>query len=134
MNAFSRVKWIVLDKSVIILMHYPPFNLKNVIQNVRTSHLKPNHRPLWHVLSILNLNERKCVRRNPNFQWKLSFEKCVKIQYLKIQFLDAWAKLWLIWFSDNDSLMMLTVKIKRFEIPSLLEFSQEEFYPERNHF
>ena len=32
----------------IIHHHYPPFNLKNVMQNAGSPHLKPNHRPFWH--------------------------------------------------------------------------------------
>ena len=32
----------------IIHHHYPPFNLKNVMQIVGSPHLKPNHRPFWH--------------------------------------------------------------------------------------
>ena len=51
-------------------MHYPPFNVKNVIQNVRSSHEisseaeSPSMVTLWQLLSILNLDEQKCVRLN----------------------------------------------------------------------
>ena len=79
-GTFSRVKWIVLD---IIYHHYPPFNLKNVIQNVASSHMKPNHRPFWHFLAllkvplILNFIEQKYVRPNPNSSHRPRHQKRV---------------------------------------------------------
>ena len=51
-------------------MHVPPFNVKNVIQNVKSSHeisheaKSPSILTLWQLLSILNLDEQKCVRLN----------------------------------------------------------------------
>ena len=48
-GTFSRVKWkFGIYPWWIIHHHYPPFNLKNVMQNVGSPHLKPNHRPFWH--------------------------------------------------------------------------------------
>ena len=105
-GTFSRVKWIVLD---IIYHHYPPFNLKNVIQNVASPHMKPNHRPFWHFLAllkvplILNFIEQKCVRPNPKFSSsaKICPQKRVKLSRLKEWLIDSILLLSHLWVTDD---------------------------------
>ena len=124
-GTFSRVKWIVLD---IIYHHYPPFNLKNVIQNVASSHMKPNHRPFWHFWHFWKFpwfwtSSNKNMSAQTQSSHRPRHQKRVKLSRLNEWLIDSILQKWVIY----ESLMMLSVKIKRFEIPTLEFDSQRSF-------
>ena len=130
-GTFSRVKWIVLD---IIYHHYPPFNLKNVIQNVASSHMKPNHRPFWHFWHFWKFpwfwtSSNKNMSAQTQSSHRPRHQKRVKLSRLNEWLIVSILQMSHLWVTDDVVSKNKKVwnSYARIRLP-------EELYRERNYF